>query len=294
MVVKQYFKGFAKPGPMLADFDESQAITQVEQILREHGYEESVTLDYLGGDYRLFQLKKGHRYSTDDVLVAYYGTFFAPCPRRVLDLGSGIGSVGLMCAWRLQGAQIVSIEAQEVSVLLAQASVALNGLSHRYQVRHADLRDSHALRQEEKFDLILASPPYFSPGTGQLGDHPQKIACRFETRGSILDYCQQAALHLDFGGILSCVFPIGQKEQLEKVIRAADEAGLVIIHERPVVFKDGEPPLLGLFAMMKKTDLPADTAWRAWQMPALCIRDEAQQVTPEYAAIKMAMGFLPF
>lgn|GEM_PF-850696 len=294
MSVKQYFRGFAKPGPMLANFDESLAIVQVEQTLHQHGYEESVTLDYLGGDYRLFQLKKGHRYSTDDVLVAYYGTFYAPCPRRILDLGSGIGSVGLMCAWRVQGAQVVSIEAQEVSVLLARASVLLNGLMHRYEVRHADLRDPQALRDDERFDLILASPPYFATGTGQLGDHPQKIACRFETRGSILDYCKQAALHLDFGGILTCVFPIGQKEQLHKVRQAADEAGLVVLHERPVVFKAQDQPLLGLFVMMKKTDLPPDVLWRTWQAPALYIRDELQQVTQEYAAIKMAMGFLPF
>ena len=52
------------------------------------------TLDYISGHFRLFQLRDGHRFSTDDVLTAWYGTSMVPVrARTVLDLGSGIGSV---------------------------------------------------------------------------------------------------------------------------------------------------------------------------------------------------------
>src|SRR5690606_19434386 len=53
------------------------------------------TLDALCGHFRIYQLKKGHRYSSDDVLTAWYGTAWCPSARTVLDLGSGIGSVGM-------------------------------------------------------------------------------------------------------------------------------------------------------------------------------------------------------
>jgi tRNA1(Val) A37 N6-methylase TrmN6 len=107
-----------------------------------------------------FQLRRGHRFSTDDLLTAWYGTTWAPSAGRVLDLGSGIGSVAMMAAWRLRGVRFVTIEAQEESVRLARKSAAYNGLEGRYDVRHADFRDSHAMATDERFDLVLASPPF--------------------------------------------------------------------------------------------------------------------------------------
>src|SRR3954465_3448018 len=86
------------------------------------------TLDAISGHFRIFQLRKGHRFSTDDVLAAWYGTSWAPSAGRVLDLGSGIGSVGMIAAWRLPGARVVTIEAQDESVRLAKKSAEYNGL----------------------------------------------------------------------------------------------------------------------------------------------------------------------
>ena len=114
---------------------------------------------------------------------------------RVLDLGSGIGSVGMIAAWRLHGARVVTIEAQEDSVRLARKSAAYNGLESRYEIRHADFRGADALDASEQFDLVLGSPPYFPIGTGVEGGHPQKVACRFELRGDIADYARIAARH---------------------------------------------------------------------------------------------------
>src|SRR5262245_65965690 len=90
------------------------------------------TLDALSGHFRIYQLRGGHRFSTDDVLTAWYGTTWAPSAARVLDLGSGIGSVGMIAGWRLQGARVVTVEAQEESVRLARTSAAYNGLEPRY------------------------------------------------------------------------------------------------------------------------------------------------------------------
>jgi tRNA1(Val) A37 N6-methylase TrmN6 len=248
------------------------------------------TLDAISGHFRIFQLRGGHRFSTDDVLTAWYGTAWAPSARWVLDLGSGIGSVGMIAAWRLPGAKFVAIEAQDESVRLARKSATYNGLADRYEIRHTDFRSADALGATERFDLVLGSPPYFPLGTGIEGNHPQKVACRFELRGDIGDYARIAAGHVEAGGLFACVFP---EEQRERVERAAVDAALVIVRRRPVVFREGEDPLIALFAMMRAGDLPEYMRGRTWVEPPLIIRTLDGEVHPEYAAIKLSVGFPP-
>ncbi len=274
-----FFKGWAKPGPIPPG--------ALDANLSVPGGE---TLDAISGHFRLFQLRNGHRFSTDDVLTAWYGTTWCPSARTVLDLGSGIGSVGMIAAWRLTGARFVTIEAQSESVELARKSAAYNGLEARYEIRQGDFRDAGLLRADEKFDLVLGSPPYFPPGTGIEGDHPQKIACRFEVRGDIADYCRAAAEHLAPGGFFACVFP---NEQMERVATSARGAGLAIIRRRPVVLKEGEAPLLCLFGMMLAQHLPEPFRGQTWIEPALVIRQKNGEVHPEYSAVKLAIGFPP-
>jgi tRNA1(Val) A37 N6-methylase TrmN6 len=280
--VKTHFRGWGIPGPLVPG-------TRGEGPETEEGE----SLDALCGQFRIFQLKKGHRFSTDDVLAGWYGTSWCPRADRVLDLGSGIGTVGLVAAWRLPGAKIVTVEAQEESVRLARKSVAWNGLEDRYEIREGDLRDEAVLGAEETFDLVLGSPPYFPMGSGPVGDHPQKVACRFELRGTVADYCTTASRHLARGGVFACVFPVAPREQEERVEAAAREAGLTIVRKRPVVLREGERPLIGVFLLMRDEDLPEEMRGQTWAEPALIIRREDGSVHPEYAAVKMAFGFPP-
>lgn len=273
------FKGWTKPGP-------------VPPGVRQPHLEvaEGETLDAISGYFRLYQLRRGHRFSTDDLLTAWYGTSWAPSAQTVLDLGSGIGSVAMIAAWRLPGAQFTTIEAQPESVALAKKSAQFNGLSERFTIREGDFRDASHLALEERFDLVLGSPPYFPSGSGLPGDHPQKVACRFELRGSIIDYCLVASRHLAPGGLFACVFPT---EQLKRFQLAAQSATLSIIHQRPVVLREGEPPLLTLFALVRAEDLPPAFRYQTWQEPALIIRTREGRVHPEYSAIKLSVGFPP-
>jgi tRNA1Val (adenine37-N6)-methyltransferase len=276
--VEKHFKGWTKPGPIPPG------------ALSDPDVGDEETLDAISGHFRIFQLRKGHRFSTDDVLTAWYGTSWAPSASRVLDLGSGIGSVGMIAAWRLAGARFVTVEAQEDSVRLARKSAAYNGLPDRYEIRCADFRSPEAIRAGERFDLVLGSPPYFPLGTGFEGDHPQKIACRFELRGDIRDYARVAHQHLADGGLFACVFPEEQRQRLE---RAASDASLSIVRRRPVVFREGEPPLIGLFALTRRGDLPEAMRDRTWVEPPLIIRTADGSVHAEYSAVKLSIGFPP-
>jgi tRNA1(Val) A37 N6-methylase TrmN6 len=276
-VSETHFKGWAKPGVVPPGAHSTPEVATDE------------TLDAISGHFRIFQLRDGHRFSTDDVLIAWYGTTWAPSASRVLDLGAGIGSVGMIAAWRLPGARFVTIEAQDESVRLARKSAVYNGLEGRYDIRLGDFREHDALAPHEQFDLVLGSPPYFPPGSGVEGDHPQKVACRFEMRGDIRDYACVAAEHLAPGGVFACVFPATDR-RLEEATRAAH---LTIVRRRAVVFREGEPPLVALFAMMRRDDLPVHMRNRSWNEPPLIIRSADGLVHPEYAAVKLAVGFPP-
>jgi tRNA1(Val) A37 N6-methylase TrmN6 len=211
----------------------------------------------------------------------------------------------MISAWRLQGTRFVTVEAQKESVALARKSALYNGLTDRYEIREGDFRGEAVnagradlpvsqgpLRAEEKFDLITGSPPYFPQGAGVESDHPQKLACRFELRGTVADYCSTAAKHLTPGGFFACVFPI-EPAQLARVEAGARAAGLVIVRKRPIIFREGESPLVGLFGMMRAEDLPEWFRNQTWEEPPLTIRTRDGKIHPEYSAVKLAIGFPP-
>lgn len=279
MKSETHFKGWAKPGPT----------SPGRGIVNAEPHE---TLDAISGHFRLFQLGDGHRFSTDDILAAWYGSSWCPTARRVLDLGSGIGTVGMICAWRMPGASFVTVEAQAESVRLARKSARYNGIEDRYEIREGDFRATGVLRADEKFDLITGSPPYFPPDAGIKSEHPQKLACRFELRGTIADYCSTAAKHLAPGGFFACVFP-HEPAQLARVEAGAKKSGLVIVRKRPVVFREGDPALVGLFGMMRAEDLPEWFRDQTWTEPDLIIRLRNGKIHPEYSAVKLAIGFPP-
>ena len=265
-----YYRGWRRPGP-----------TPPGNVDCEAGE----TLDFIVGNFRIFQYEKGHRYSTDDVLVAWYGTIAAPRVEKAADLGSGIGSVATIAAWRLPGARFTTVEAQEISFRLAQKSVRFNGLDTRFDLRLGDLRD---FAPDDRFDLVLGSPPYFPPGSATAAAHPQAVPARIEVRGTVADYARTAARILAPGGVFAFVFPTLQDD---RALRAIGESGLKLVRSRDVVFKEGEAPLITLYAASPASDLPA--SYESWSEPPLTIRMRDGSVSPEYSAVRLSIGIPP-
>lgn len=273
------FKNWTKPGP-LPDLEAAKKI--------EIQNDESV--DALCGHFRIVQLKKGHRFSTDDLLTAWYATLCAPSPSRVLDLGSGIGTVAMTMAWKLQHVNFVTIEAQKISIALAKKSMAYNGLLDRVDLREGDFR-SDALGEDEKFDLITGTPPYWPESDGVVSLHEQKQACRFELRGDVSAYIKKAEEHLLPGGIFVFVFPINPDHQLERAMKAIDDSRLRLFRWRRVSLQEGRDHDIGLFACIAKTDLPEN--YETWEEDTLIIRNAEGEISVEYQAIKLSFGFPP-
>jgi tRNA1Val (adenine37-N6)-methyltransferase len=267
------FKGWAVPGPIP---DRGLLVSEPRFQVSE-----DETLDAIGGNFQIFQLKRGHRFSTDDLLVAWYGTTYAPSALRILDLGSGIGSVATLAAFRCPASKIVSVETQKSSIDLARRSCEWNQLQDRYEIREGDLRDPKVIDQTEFFDLVLGSPPYFPLSDGLVSDHPQKQACRFEMKGGVEDYIETASRHLSPSGVLALVFPVQPQAQWDRVSRAA-------------ILKQGEEPLLGLFLLAKQDDLgPFLREPKPFVEAPLTIRLQDQSIDPEYRRVKFSLGFPP-
>jgi tRNA1Val (adenine37-N6)-methyltransferase len=272
------FKGWTRPGPVPPGGVD---------------LEPGETLDGLCGHWRIFQLKKGNRFSTDDLVTAWYGTAWCPRPSRIADLGSGIGSVALLVAWRCLGAEVHTVEAQEESLRLARKSIRYNGQESRVFPRLGDLRDPELFRDEVPFDLVLGTPPYWPEGDRLPAAHAQSVPARLEVRGSIADYAEAAARLLAPGGVFACVFPNNQRERALGAIQAA---GLLCLHRREFVFKDGEPYGLDVFAAGRRQDYPTDfedrTGCPEVETPIL-IRQSDGSVDPGIALVRLALGFPP-
>lgn len=250
------------------------------------------TLDAFAGHWRIFQLQAGHRYSTDDLLAAWYAV--TACqelglqPARALDLGCGIGSVAMFVAWRFPDLAMTGIEAQEISLALARRSVRYNGVAHRFNLCHGDLR---AVERGSNwggghFDLVTGSPPYWAPEDGTLSDRPQKAPCRFEQRGGVEVYCRAAAAALAPDGLFALVM---DGRQRERVLAGAAMAGLALTRIRDVVPRDGKAPLMVLAAMRhaaKTTEAPREE-------PPLILRDAAGVRTDAFRALRASMGMPP-
>ena len=275
------FRGWTRPGPIPPGAHDLPDVPPDE------------TLDFISGHFRIFQLRDGHRFSTDDVLAAWYATTWCPSAGTVLDLGSGIGSLALIAAWRLPGARLVTVEAQEMSVALARKSVAFNGLTDRVDVRCADLRDPAA----------LASRRALRPGDGQPAVLPawapaSKATTRRRSRaGSSCAATSPTTARSPCGtwrlAASSRASFRSPTDSASGCSRPRAPAGLAIVRHRPVVLREGSPPLLGLYAMTRATDLPEAVRGQTWVEPDLVIRRADGAVHPEYQAIKLAFGFPP-
>lgn len=239
---------------------------------------ESISIDALTGAWRIAQRDAGHRHSADDVLTAWFALREMPHAPIALDLGTGIGGVGLLVLWGLgEAARLVAIEAQAISFRLLQANVAGNELTARVDAIHGDLRE---LADARRFPLVTGSPPYFPRDAGIVPADSQKAHARFELRGDVHDYALAAARHLTDDGVFVFCFPSPQRA---RALAAVTAAGLATTAIRDVIPRETLRPLFTLFAGSRAGELRED--------PPFVVRHENGELTAEMRAVRRGFGF---
>jgi len=81
-------------------------------------------------------------------------------PTRILDLGTGTGALALGLATRFPEAKVCAVDRSADALALARENAAALGLADRVELRESDWYSN--LGDVERFDLIVANPPYLS------------------------------------------------------------------------------------------------------------------------------------
>ena len=117
---------------------------------------------WLGGRLTLVQPKRGHRVGTDAVLLAAAAGGLEQ--GRIVDVGAGVGAVGLALAQRSTLAFVDLVEIDPGLARLAERNAALNGLQARTRVLRLDAlvpRERRETGLTESASCVLTNPPFF-------------------------------------------------------------------------------------------------------------------------------------
>lgn len=93
-------------------------------------------------------------------------------PGPILELCCGAGQIGLAAAvW--SDRSLIQVDLDPIACGFARENAAAAGVGNRVEVRCAAIDES--VREDERFPLILADPPYLpSATTGRFPDDPQR------------------------------------------------------------------------------------------------------------------------
>jgi tRNA1Val (adenine37-N6)-methyltransferase len=255
-------------------------VSRLPSLQRE--LDEELFVSGLVGPYRIFQRKKGHRHGIDDATTTWYALQKTAPVKKVLDLGTGIGTIGLAVLWALgEGAQLTCVEAQELSYRLLYENILGNGLNGSVRALHGDIRE---LDLGERFPLVTGSPPYFPIGTGSVPEDSQKAHARFEIRGDVSDYARAAKRHITEDGLFVFCFPFQQKSRCIKLVT---DVGFRLKTIRDVVPMKSKSALFSLYCAS------LNFTGSVTEEEPLIVAFENGKYTPEMLALQATRGFGP-
>lgn len=164
-------------------------------------------------------------------------------PGPMLEIGCGAGQIGLAAA-SLTGSPLVQVDRSAHAIAMATANAAAAGLAGTVTQRHGD--PGEALREDERFAIIIADPPYIpTDGVERFPDDPTS-AIDGGTDGMELvrHFLTVAARHLSPGGAI--VLQLGGSGQVDEVERwlQAHEAPALVVRARRVLAADRALALL--------------------------------------------------
>jgi tRNA1(Val) A37 N6-methylase TrmN6 len=160
---------------------------------------------WLGGRLLLVQPKRGHRIGTDAALLVAAAGGARQGP--IVDVGAGVGAVGLALAQRNPLASVDLVELDPELVRLAESNAERNGLQARARVLRLDALSSRERREAglaESASCVVTNPPFFdaktvraSPDEGRARAH---VLAGDEANGTLADWIQASLAILAPGG----------------------------------------------------------------------------------------------
>lgn len=174
---------------------------------------ETVTTEdaLLGGRVRLLQPRRGYRVAVDAVLLA--AAVDAKSGERVLDLGAGVGAVGLCLRVRVPGCRVVGIELQPALAELARRNAELNGWQEGMQTVVHDV--ARPLPEGlGMFDHVATNPPYLAAAAADPSPDPVKALATVESSADLSRWLAAAAAVLKPAGSLVVIHRADRLDEL--------------------------------------------------------------------------------
>ena len=155
--------------------------------------------------------------STDSMLLADFPRL--PKNAKVLDLGSGCGTLGTLLCAKWDNCTVTGIEIETDAHNAALENAHNNNLTSRLFSICQDLNSVSETITPGSFDCCISNPPYYhnEPQSKTLSSARQGVGCSMDT------LFQAAAWALRFGGDF---FLVHKPEKLSQLCACATAAGL--------------------------------------------------------------------
>ena len=199
-------------------------------------------METLFGGYTLEIPEGAFPLSTDSMVLSHFITL--PKNARVLDLGSGCGTLGLLLCAKDPGCRVVGFEITELSHGAALENIRANHLEARMESICADLCSIPERIAPGSFSCCVSNPPYFSGGLSS-----QKTPLARQTLGCDLSsLLKSAAWALKYGGDL---FLVHKPERLGEILGLSAGVHLEAKRLSLVRHREGQAPSLILLQLRK-------------------------------------------
>jgi FkbM family methyltransferase len=212
---------------------------------------------FLGGAVLAEQPAAGYRSGLDAVLLAAAAPVRPGAGEHVLDLGAGVGVVGLCVAARIADAKVTLVEREPALVAIAARNIARNGVAERVRVLRAAVGDpapalAAAGLGPDSAEHSLANPPYGIEGRGRAPKHTLKAGASTMPERALEDWARLMAHVTRPGGSAT-------------VIHRADALGTLLaafaprfggVRVLPVHAREGEPAIRVLVQGRKGSRAP--------------------------------------
>ncbi len=226
-------------------------------------------MEQLPNGYRLTVPEGAFPLSTDSMALSHFVKL--PKQARVLDLGSGCGTLGLLLCANDPHCRVTGIELDERAHAAALENIRENGLTGRMESICADLRTLSSLLPPGCMDVCVSNPPYFSGGP----ESRRTPTARREDCCSPTELFAAAAGALKYGGDF---YIVHRPERLAELIARGSEAGLEAKRLCLLRHREGGPVTLVLISFRK-----GGKPGLIWEEAALF--DTDQRPTPYYRAV---------
>ena len=172
------------------------------------------------GHITLWQPRVGYRFSIDPILLADF--VGAPPFGKLVDIGAGVGVVGLLLGRSDPASHVTLVELQPRLAQLCRRNARENGVADRCTVVEGDVRGA-AMKTHlpgARFDLVTSCPPYYPLGQGGVNPDGEEAIARHEIPLPLSDLVHAARRLIGFRGRFAVVYPTPRLPELMAALLA--------------------------------------------------------------------------